>query len=163
MNDILSAMVQQWNATMLMNVLKEPFLFLDPNLRMDFNLMKITEESLKLFKTLKSGLLIIEINFKLVQVVETDNQNYALIVTCLNVTETQVGSQFFSKIPRYLMCNLNGNSNKRYEYFSILYRDTKCFASSEQDEKILNVLNDLGLRIVVENFETGQTCILNYS
>ena len=75
----------------LMNVQKEPSLFLDPNLRMDLNLMKITEESLKLFKTLKSRLLIIEINFKLVQVVETDNENYALIVTCLNVTETQVG------------------------------------------------------------------------
>ena len=42
-------------------------------------------------KTLKSRLLIIEFNFKLVQVVETDNENYALIVTCLNVTETQVG------------------------------------------------------------------------
>ena len=75
----------------LMNVQKEPSLFLDPNLRMDLNLMKITEESLKFFKTLKSGLLIIKINFKLVQVVETDNENYALIVTCLNVTETQVG------------------------------------------------------------------------
>ena len=91
MNDIFSAMVQQCNATMLMNVLKEPSLFLDPNLRMDFNRMKITEESLNFFKTLKSRLLIIKMNFKLVQVVETDNQNYALIVTCLNVTDTQVG------------------------------------------------------------------------
>ena len=155
MNDILSAMVQQWNATMLMNVLKEPSLFLDPNLRMDLNLMKITEESLKLFKTLKSRLLIIEINFKLVQVVETDNENYALIVTCLNVTETQVGFQDFTEFPKYFVQLVNGNPTKRYEYFSILYRDTKCFASSEQDEKILNVLNGLGLRVVAENFDIG--------
>ena len=51
--------------------------------------------------------------------------------------------------------NFNGNPTKRYEYFSILYRDTKCFASNEQDAKILSVLNDLGLRVVVENFEIG--------
>ena len=43
--------------------------------------------------------------------------------------------------------SLNENQTKRYEYFSILYRDTKCFASDEQDAKILNVLNDLGLRV----------------
>ena len=92
------------------------------------------------------------------QVVETDNENYALIVTCLNVTETQVGSQLFSKIPKYFMCNfsLNGNQNKRYEYFSIFYRDTKCFASDEHDGKILNVLNDLGLRVVLKIFDTGK-------
>ena len=74
---------------------------------MDFNLMKITEESLKLFKTLKSRFLIIKINFKHVQVVETDNQNYALIVTCLNITDTQVGSQLFPKIQKYFMYNFS--------------------------------------------------------
>ena len=42
----------------------------------------------------------------------------------------------------------NESPSKRYEYFSILYRDTKCFASDEQDAKLLNVLNDLGLRVV---------------
>ena len=58
---------------------------------------------------------------------------------------------------KYFMSNfgLYENPTKRYEYFSILYRDTKCFASDEQDEKILNVLNGLGLRVVAENFETG--------
>ena len=39
----------QLNATKLMNVLKEPFQYLGPNLRMDFNPTKITEESLKDF------------------------------------------------------------------------------------------------------------------
>ena len=77
----------QLNATKLMNVLKEQFQYLGPNLRMDFNRMKITEESLKY-----SGLWSWEkSDFKPVKVVETDNENYALIVTCLNVTETQVG------------------------------------------------------------------------
>ena len=77
----------QLNVTKLMNVLKDRFPFLGPNLRMDFNRMKITEESLKY-----SGLWSWEkLDFKPVKVVETDNENYALIVTCLNVTETQVG------------------------------------------------------------------------
>ena len=77
----------QLNATQLMNVLKERFQYLNPNLGMDFNHMKITEESLK-YSGLWSQ---IKFNFQPVKVVETDNENYALIVTCLNVTETQVG------------------------------------------------------------------------
>ena len=77
----------QLNATKLMNVLKEPFPYLNPNLGMDFNLMKITEESLKDFRLWSRE----KSDFKPVKVVETDNENYALIVTCLNVSETQVG------------------------------------------------------------------------
>ena len=87
-------MAQQLNATKLTNVLKEPSLYLNLNLWMDFNLMKITEESLKYF-----GLLLwAKFNFKPNKVVETDNENYALIVTCLNVTETQVGFQRYFKV-----------------------------------------------------------------
>ena len=47
---------------------------------------------------------------------------------------------------KHELLSSNENLSKRYEYFSILYRDTKCFASDEQDAKILNVLNDLELR-----------------
>ena len=134
-------MVQQLNATKLMNVLKEPFQYLGPNLRMDFNLTKITEESLK-YSGLWSQ---IKFNFQPVKVVETDNENYALIVTCLNVSETQVG--FLRCLKNTPQLSQNENQTKRYEYFSILYRDTKCFASDERDAKMLNVLNDLGLRV----------------
>ena len=84
----------QLNATKPMNVRKERFQYLNPNLGMDFNLMKITEESLKDFRLWSWE----KSDFKPILVVETDNKNYALIVTCLNVSETQVGFLRFFEI-----------------------------------------------------------------